>query len=121
MAIPGGPPESADFPSMGALLAQIPDARWLAEIRQRLHLWNGSAGNDRSISSSWKLRRGRGGQGRAKTSLGRSARPSLAFHTAACAGLPHASYSRTTRSAASERRGSLNGAGIFASRDLIPS
>ena len=29
--------------------------------------------------------------GRAKTSAGRSARPSLTFHAVACSGLPHAS------------------------------
>src|SRR5271157_3122857 len=60
-----------------------------------------------------------GGQGGAKTSLGRSPRPTLAFHSATFSGLSHASYSRTTRSAASGRRG-LPGAGILASRAFTP-
>ena len=58
-------------------------------------------------------------QGPAKTSVGRSARPSRVFHAAASAGRHHASYSRTTRSAASGRQ--FSGAGIFAARALSPS
>jgi hypothetical protein len=49
-----------------------------------------------------------GGQarhGRAKTSEGRFARPSFDFHAAALSALPCCSYSHTTRSAASNRRG----------------
>ncbi len=58
----------------------------------------------------------------AKTSSGRSgrgARPSLARHAAASAGLPQASYSATIRPAASARRTRLRG-GIRASRAFIP-
>src|SRR5262249_14341451 len=40
-------------------------------------------------------------QGLAKTSDGRSARPSFCAHDRACSGRPHAWYSRTTRPAAS--------------------
>ncbi len=57
--------------------------------------------------------------GRAKTSAGSPARPSLAFHRDASSGLPQDSYSRTTRSAASGRRG-LSGGGIAPVRAINP-
>ena len=49
-------------------------------------------------------RPGRSRHGWAKTSAGKSARPSFSFQAFAWAALPQPSYSRTTRNAASERR-----------------
>ena len=58
--------------------------------------------------------------GPVKTSVGRSQRPSLAFHLATWSGLFHASYKRKIRTAASASR-FRSDARIFTLRTFIPS